>query len=245
MLSKTVDHNLTLYSTAAMAAGVSMLALAQPAEAKVVVTQKHISIPIGQPVSIDLNQDGIADFQFNLMSSDADCSPEYDFTLKPLTGGAVVGSPIRSYAPYASTLRQGAKIGPSAHFSASAGDGVTIENSFFAYCSNSYHRSLLGHWGGNPQNRYLGVKFLTNGTTHYGWIRLASNFVNRKAISAHIIAYAYETVANKKISAGATSSSAIQAEAQQDMKSGRPSLGMLALGADGLALWRREEALSA
>ncbi len=241
--STTFDHHLKHYSAAAVAAGVSVLALTLPAAAKVVTTTKTIFIPINQPVLIDLDHDGVADFEFSLISYSADCSPDFEFTMKPLAGGAVVGGPIRSsVGPYASALAQGAKIGPSAHFGASSGRGVAIEKSNFEYCSFSYNRSLIGHWGGNPRNRYLGVKFLIHGTTHYGWISLSSNYVNRKSIAAHINAFAYETVAGRRISAGSTSSNSSEDVASPATTG--PSLGMLALGSDGLTLWRREENVS-
>ena len=64
-------------------------------------------------------------------------------------------------------------------------------------------------------------------------------------MSATITAYAYETVANKIIEAGiGGAASAIESAAQNQISQpARPSLGMLALGANGLPLWRREEDL--
>ena len=66
--------------------------------------------------------------------------------------------------------------------------------------------------------------------------------VDRDGFSAAITAYAYETVANKKISAGAAATAASENQAQSRMNPVGASLGMLARGADGLALWRRDEA---
>jgi hypothetical protein len=56
-----------------------------------------------------------------------------------------------------------------------------------------------------------------------------------REISGTITAYAYETVANKPITIGSTTEMADEPQAPN------PSLGMLAMGADGLTLWRREE----
>ncbi len=242
VLSKIVDHKLNLYSAAAVAAGVSVLAIAPSAEGKIVSTTKATRILLHQPVSIDLNHDGIADFQFNLASSVPECIVDYSLAMKPLTGGAVVATPLGAYYNgYAAALKQGARIGPSAHFSATSAGGVKIERSNMEYCSFSYHRTLFGHWGGNPPNRYIGVKFPIDGATHYGWIRLTANFITRKGVKATITAFAYETVANKRITAGSTSGAVIKAEAREGLRSIQPVLGMLALGVDGLALWRREE----
>lgn len=57
-----------------------------------------------------------------------------------------------------------------------------------------------------------------------------------------ITAFAYETVANKAITIGGNTDSSEDARSPTVSKlSDRPSLGMLALGADGLALWRRDD----
>jgi hypothetical protein len=58
--------------------------------------------------------------------------------------------------------------------------------------------------------------------------------------------YAYETVANKTIQAGTAAKATAQVQVPQNtQKQAAPSLGMLALGADGLPLWRHEETLTA
>ena len=63
-----LDHQMKVYSVAALAAGVGVLALAQPAEGEVVVTKKTIPIPVSQfdgqqnLVPISLNNNGINDF---------------------------------------------------------------------------------------------------------------------------------------------------------------------------------------
>jgi hypothetical protein len=40
------------------------------------------------------------------------------------------------------------------------------------FCSGHYSHIFGGPWGGNHPNRFLGVKFLIHGKTHYGWIRV-------------------------------------------------------------------------
>src|SRR4029077_3677693 len=54
-----------MYALAASAAGVGMLALAQPSQAKIVYTPANIQINVGGGlVYLDLNNDGVNDFQF-------------------------------------------------------------------------------------------------------------------------------------------------------------------------------------
>src|SRR5690242_14318778 len=60
---ETLDQRTNSYSKAAAAAGVSLLALAVPTEAKVVITT-HINIPVTETVLLDLNHDGVSDVEF-------------------------------------------------------------------------------------------------------------------------------------------------------------------------------------
>jgi hypothetical protein len=67
------------YSMAAAAAGVSLMALAAPAEGKVVITT-HINIPVTSTVSLDLNHDGVADIQIGICGYSAghfDCTSRF------------------------------------------------------------------------------------------------------------------------------------------------------------------------
>src|SRR5580692_12791728 len=64
-LGASLDKNLMSYAMAAGAAGVGLLALAQPADAKIVYTPAHKNI--GAQTFIDLNHDGINDFKLTLI----------------------------------------------------------------------------------------------------------------------------------------------------------------------------------
>src|ERR1700676_1218168 len=63
-LSWTLDHRLNLYSLAASAAGVSLLALVSPAQARIVFPPAHIKLTPNHKLSIDFNHDGVKDFEF-------------------------------------------------------------------------------------------------------------------------------------------------------------------------------------
>jgi len=121
--SNDLNRQAGLYSLAATAAGVSLMVLAQPAAGEVVITNKNIPIPFCDgltgpcPVSVYLNNDGIADFQLSLYDSLRTHRSTIRLTVEPLQGGAVVGTPPRTHRyGYASALLRGSKIGPSAHF---------------------------------------------------------------------------------------------------------------------------------
>ncbi len=253
--SNNLSRQIAQYSLAAAAAGVSTLALSQPADAKVVITNKNIPIPFcfalfPCSVSLDLNGDGVNDLKFSLISSYTYSAHSLHLHVAAHNGGGVVGTAGGAHGPYASPLLRGANIGASDHFS---GGKDNLEVSYRHYNRSSAELSdlkLYGKWAGNHPNRFLGVKFKINGKTHFGWVRITVNTPSPSCVplcstflSATITEYGYETVANKGLGAGLASDSADdQAQATPD-KPRHPSLGMLALGTDGLPIWRREEEL--
>ncbi|MGB2603457.1 MAG: hypothetical protein WBC78_07675 [Candidatus Sulfotelmatobacter sp.] len=265
-LSETLDHRLKMYSIAAAAAGVSVLALAQPADAEVEITWANIPVNTGASIAIDINHDGIPDFQFSLPQRTYTGLPPFSHgvplssTLKvaPLTGGAVFLGP-KPAGYYAAALQRLARIGPLGHFSTKGG-GVAIEHDNVEYVyvgSGAFgtYRTYRGNWvaelpNRSLPNRYLGVKFLIDGQTHYGWVRLkVTSGDSDTGIGAEILAYAYETEPDKPIVARIPQDLPDDTEAEPEIKQesqsfGGPSLGILALGADALSLWRRDETLT-
>jgi hypothetical protein len=252
--SAGMNYYLSRYCTAAIAAGVGLLALSQTAHANVAI--KHVFLSLGNgndgspPVQIDFNNDGVVDVSFNAFGVDygygTAASSVRANPQTPKLGGGVVIMGVGSGGPYVAAQRRGMQVGPSAHFSSKS---VTIErtfestSNFFSKCPN---RHLFGNWPGSNPDRFVGVKFLIHGTTHYGWVRLSLDTTsqNNCAISAAVTAYAFETVANKKISIGSSNPSDETRPRKSAAASEIPSLGMLALGAEGMPLWRREETLS-
>ena len=243
-VAKPTNHHLNrqiaVYALEAAAAGVGVLALTMPAAAEVVVTKTHLPITQSAPVLLDLNKDGVADLKF---THNAGATSYFFDSLKVcgalcgMPGNEVVGGKGDVFL-YASALMRGAKIGPSANFT-TFNDGVTVELSLGGFLSSHTTRHVLGRWGNDPQNRYVGVKFLIGGKTHFGWVRLTIISDNLLSLSGTITGYAYETIPNKPILAG----TAVKMTSQEEGPSG-PSLGMLASGADGFALWRRENHLT-
>jgi hypothetical protein len=235
VLSLKTEKWIFTYAAAAGAAGVSILALAQPSEAKVVYTPTHQIVPFS--LSLDLNHDGIVDF--TLLNSAADAGAirntgsgvsEGQLLVSPAQpGNGVVGfsNPIL----YASAIASKFRVAASDHFlSKSFLDmEVCLRTSFSTVVNN-------GKWI-NAKNKYLGLKFVINGQTHFGWARLS---VKRSAchISAVLTGYAYETVANRPIHTGQTAGSV---EVADLIDPAPASLGLLSRGAEALDLWRRED----
>jgi len=88
--------------------------------------------------------------------------------------------------------------------------------------------SHKGQWQNISSRHFLGVKFLINGETHFGWLR----FSMANAIGATLTGYAYETFANKPIIAGVGNDGKMLPATHPQHPAG--SLGRLAAGAAGL-----------
>lgn len=247
IMSKELNHNLRLYSLAAATTGVSILALAPPVQSEVVVSRKNIPLVNLQEgvglTPVDFNNDGISDVSFGLDSFGPYSYVTLNVGLKVPNGNGVIatkGTPPRN-VPFANALVRGNIVGPSAQFNRGNPYASLIyiyENDKNSQCSN---RHTSGHWAGNNPDRFVGMRFQIKGQTHYGWVRITVTTTTERGcagLSATITAWAYETIPNKAITIGTTKESAAE------KKPAVPALGMLALGANGLVLWRREETLS-
>jgi hypothetical protein len=228
------------YATAALAAGIGVLS-PHSAQAKVVFTPKHQTLLPGHNLLLDLNGDGVNDFD--------------------LGDGRFVNGTISSSgfldvgpagAPFSNKVLWGSLIGSSA-FAKVVAPGVTLSSQQrfvnypmrMAYCLGRggavSHRE--GRWV-NATNRYLGLQFFINGQPHFGWARFTVRLGTGSpcGFEAVLSGYAYETVVNVPIVTGQTMD-ATESGAQPGVSSSQtqPSLGMLALGAPALFIWRREE----
>lgn len=212
-LSSVLERRLGGYALAASAAGVGALALAAPAEAKIVYTKANHIIGPRHTYNLDLNHDGITDFSLQ-QSNCHSCAPGTELYVFPVASNGVIGFKVGSKGGWAAALKPGARIGSKREFpgelmawAATTGDG---EPDYF------------GSWL-NVKNRYLGLRFTIKGKTHYGWARLTVK-AGVRTIAATVTGYAYETIPNKPIVAGKTRGNDVTT-----VQSG--SLGHLARGA--------------
>src|SRR5208283_1243900 len=112
VLSQPLQQRLNMYALAAGAAGVSLLALAQPSEAKVVYTKAHQVIGQNGVYNLDLNHDGTIDFLIQQCCGEGSSSIRSNGLLaKEALGNAVQGSVANSHK-FAAALKTGARIGP-------------------------------------------------------------------------------------------------------------------------------------
>ena len=247
-LGASLNKNLVSYAIAASAAGVGLLALAQPAEARIVYTPAHRKLPLNGDLFLDVNHDGINDFRFHIATFDANVrgtsgtqDSAFLWAYPQGTANQVFGN-----QPYASALRAGVRIGPKGCLTQGRG---TMGGGIFTGAPQ-----YLGPWadsGKAVNHRYVGLKFVIHGKVHFGWARLNVRvYRNPEAtVSAVLTGYAYETVPNKPIVAGKTKSPD-RVNADQNVSLSAPptqtaTLGLLALGSPALSIWRREESVGA
>ena len=218
-LSESFRHRLNDYALAASAAGVSVLALALPADGKVIYTPAHLRLGARSNTfyHLDLNHDGIKDFTLS-----------HGYNYSSTTGflfSLVAMSPYRSNAnriaapsAYAFALRPGAKIGPAGQFSRI---GFMAVGRAIGRAGTPTYQGAWANDGKGVRDRYVGLAFTIKESTHYGWARVS---ISKYPFAATLSGYAYETVPGKPIIAGKTKG--------VDVVTPEPaSLGELAAGA--------------
>jgi len=238
-LSDSLHHRLNSYALAASAAGVGVLAVAQPADAKIVYTPAHVVVGSHHPLRLDLNHDGIVDFA--ILNT---FSPELNYHTLVACQNARLSSGSRGlYICYGSTnmvrvtdvqgkfeqaaLTRGAKIQSRNNFRIGSGFMGVV---YYSFMSDTRWDGLWFNDGKGVKNRYLGLKFNIKGQIHFGWARLTVT-TTKHNFKATLTGYAYETIPGKPIIAGKTMG-------QDDTTVAPTSLGHLAAGASAIPAWR-------
>ncbi len=220
-LNDHLDRRLLTYMAAAGAAGVSVLAMAQPAHAKVIFTPANKSI-IFDGMHIDLNNDGIPDFGF-LSYGIGNFGSDVIFPIK-----------FNKMFNGANPQPAGVSVGPGGVFH---GGRAQMLN----FCSCSGSPGIGGAWIG-IQNEYMGFEFNIKGAAHFGWARFSVTDTGAVTLTG----YAYETVSLKPIVTGDTGSGDKDSVNPVDPAAAAPklqpaSLGRLALGVRGGPARRESE----
>jgi len=234
-----------MYALAASAAGVGMLTLAQPAEAKIVYTPTHVRIGDHLLVDVDLNHDGKKDFTIGESTWTTYMGMQVAMlsVIGDQTGNGIAAHFGFGYAA-ASALAAAVRVGPK--ITTLAGPQVMA----YEYLVGGREPQCRGPWD-NVRRRYLGLKFVIKGKTHFGWARLnveaKCSLPLKGQVTAVLTGYAYETIPGKGIVAGATKGPDDSIGEQLDtavLAAPEPepaSLGLFAQGAAGLVAWRRRD----
>lgn len=246
-LPRSLDERLRCYCLASVAAGVGVMALAEPsAQAEIIYTPVQKSLLFENWTKVDLNHDGISDISFLRESSNYKVLDRTVLAAAAQSQGGVVGYLVSGHQ-YGSALPKGAPIGPKRAFLNRDVVLVRTEISRYFCCNTVY----AGQWR-DVSEKFLGVRFPIDGEIHYGWVRLSIGGSAR--LQGVITGYAYETVANQPIAAGETSEPASDgvdpATPERSLETApsttedsraylqKARLGLLALGVAGLNLNR-------
>ena len=162
-LSDSIQRHLNMYAVAASAAGIGMIALAQPAEAKIVYTPSNIPINVnGGVVDLDLNHDGINDFQFSAFSAGS-ISVVQGLDIAPAVKSNRVWAVQSHGISCAAAVPKGNNVGPHRRFQLRP---YSIALALGEYArSGTYYKFCPWIKG---KQAYLGLKFVVKGKVHFG-----------------------------------------------------------------------------
>jgi hypothetical protein len=217
-LYQSIHQQLSVHAIAVtVVALVTVLALTQPSEAKIVYTPANIGIGANQKYNLDLNHDGVTDFTIQYYSSWTNSCRFFSYlSLQPASSNRVVYA-FDGLGEFAAALGRAIPIGRSSGFSF-RGQGQTMAD-FHARVPDCF-LAADGPWV-NAVDRYLGLSFQKNGHTHYGWAKLnvqlhSFHYRCEFGASCYFIAtltgYAYETIPGKAIITGQTKETADELE---------------------------------
>jgi hypothetical protein len=204
-LSESLHQRLNAYTLAASAAGVGLLAVAQPAEGKIVYTPAHNSSTCnvrssGRTIDLNLNDNGKHDFRL-VNNAISYYIGGCNLSIFAVDGrNQIMGSTAQAVR-YASALSAGALIGPNSKFRPWHGGQLLVGN--YSRNDSGSHYRTLGQWK-NVTGRFLGLKFYIGKQVHYGWARLRVTVPSHHQVDAVLTGFAYETVPNQPIIAGKT-----------------------------------------
>jgi hypothetical protein len=231
------------YCLAASAAGVTVLACSSPVDAAPVCTTTTISFRDTMSYPLNPASQKVAPFNVVQTYNNVSSLSHYVGLRGFFTPNIPSANTVLDANGFPADLPAGAVIGPDANF----GKG----NSYGEFFQFQYFQGVTGPFA-SGQPGYAGFEFSQAGQTHYGWIRMRVVQKQRYYPFLLVSEYGYESTPNTAIAAGscATSASSIEpgpepqpqaARSAEKNKSGAaPSLGLLALGSEGLPLWRRE-----
>ena len=173
----------------------AFMATAAHADAQIIYTDvTDFTGATGDLLSIDMDADSTSDF---LLFANSNTAGNWSWVYAIGNLGSGYGGPsnmIAGYSgailPYGSALDAGDLVGPALSF---------VSNSNNVGWLASMYSSVTYAPFANTGDKYLGVKFLSGGTLHYGWMRLSCTVA---PVTYTIRDFAYEATANTPIIAG-------------------------------------------
>ena len=265
-LPEPLQRRLSGYALAASAAGVALLACSVPAGAVPVCKNLAVTLAGTDTYALDPASQRFAPFNIAHTFDNISSLTSYFWNRGFLTPNSAHAVELLGTNGFPAALASGASIGPDGHFGRGKSSGMLFSFGPLNGGTKKHHQGNF-RFG---QTNYFGFRFSISGEDHYGWVRLKVTFgrgFDGTATFIHVRGYGYETTANTAIRAGQCSSEtslsvlpisngnrirgagpetqrngSIASVAREISRNPRSaSLGLLALGAWGLRLWRRKE----
>jgi len=233
-LPEKLEKHLRAYTLTAAAAGVGVLALAPPAQADAIFGSPSPNLPadvVFTPASLNYTnfiKTHISGRTFNRysMAIDLDHNGIPDLVFSGFRTYNIIGEIGNMYVrgnlevlpPIA-----GQEVGPG---------GPRNQQFLMAHFFSSFYDQSRNYISGGFPNGpgFVGVQFQIDGQTHFGWVGFDA-LTSYCCADLHVWGYAYDTVPNEPI----------QTFTSKTSEPTSASLALLALGALGLAAWRRRK----
>lgn len=174
-----------------------------PTGSNIIYTDVNPDLVIGDSLILDLNNDGVADFLFTKKVWIKTCSDNLLGLYSRLTESEIEptnSNAIMANGTYAMALDSSALIISDSSWS------TTWEILVYGVISGRCASGAAG-WL-NISDKYLGLKFIKNNNTYYGWARLSSSYLFNadKIVVGEMILkdYAYNSIPGQPILAGQT-----------------------------------------
>jgi len=267
-LPEALNHNLCRYEKAAAGrtgtngcfhvsaaiaistAGLAVLALPQLSEARIIYTPANQTVNEQQRrLKIDFNHDGVFDASIGVaVYCRTSFTFNYCFASIAAHGSPPNGVMASSQRQFASAAKLGHVIGSDAANLFEPGLRMASCAALFTSQFGTLSATSHGPWR-DVRARYLGFKFERDGLTYYGWARMNVSGFPCAPVGT-LTGYAFETIPGKPIRAGQErdpaealsepSGASEIPDGRKDVDPRPAGLGLLAIGAGGLLIWRKQ-----
>ncbi len=256
-LSVAFSDLLNAYVLSASAAGVAILASSVFAEAEAVCVPLNNVVLLGSGTyQLFLSGEDVPAFNVAQTYSVSSHQTFGFWNRGFFTPNSVGASVVVSSNGFPADLSSRAVVGPGGEFGKGNSYGLLFTYGPSGGGTRNHHKGNFG-----AKVNYVGFKFMQAEQMHFGWARMRMTITSRrhsKYTSIRIDSYGFETTPNKPIEIGANCKKGDDPTAHifpgeggagkpssgpdvvTTWSTARPSLGVLALGAQGVALWRQK-----
>ena len=150
-------------------------------------------------VVIDIDQDGQAELQFNVINNcvldDTSETCYRRWEVVPALSAAVI-----SEGTYTTALNPGDAIGSGSNYGLIQGGPSVITEGTWIFSGGSWSHLATGSWGDENTSLFMGVRFTASDGVHYAWVRILNDSPSGNLVVTDL---AYQSVPGIPITAGA------------------------------------------